>query len=66
MGYNLHELQLVSRLSHFIVRAPYQTVAMRKLKGPIMHLSRFPRVFLAHLPTPLERLDRLSAALGGP
>ena len=31
-----------------------------------MHLSRFPRVFLAHLPTPLERMDRLSAALGGP
>ena len=31
-----------------------------------MHLARFPRVFLAHLPTPLERLDRLSAELGGP
>lgn len=31
-----------------------------------MHLARFPRIFLAHLPTPLERLDRLSAALGGP
>ena len=31
-----------------------------------MHLARFPRVFLAHLPTPLERLDRLSRALGGP
>lgn len=31
-----------------------------------MRLARFPRVFLAHLPTPLERLDRLSAALGGP
>lgn len=31
-----------------------------------MHLARFPRLFLAHLPTPLERLDRLSAALGGP
>ena len=31
-----------------------------------MHLSRFPRVFLAHLPTPLERMDRLSDALGGP
>ncbi len=31
-----------------------------------MHLARFPRVFLAHLPTPLERLDRLSEALGGP
>lgn len=31
-----------------------------------MHLSRFPRVFLAHLPTPLERLDRLGRELGGP
>ena len=31
-----------------------------------MHLSRFPRVFLAHLPTPLEKLDRLSHELGGP
>ncbi|OED45192.1 D-cysteine desulfhydrase [Chromatiales bacterium (ex Bugula neritina AB1)] len=31
-----------------------------------MHLSRFPRVHLAHLPTPLEKLDRLSKELGGP
>jgi L-cysteate sulfo-lyase len=31
-----------------------------------MHMARFPRVFLAHLPTPLERLDRLSSELGGP
>ena len=31
-----------------------------------MHLARFPRIFLAHLPTPLERLDRLTAELGGP
>ena len=31
-----------------------------------MHLARFPRVFLAHLPTPLERMDRLSKELGGP
>lgn len=31
-----------------------------------MHLARFPRRFLAHLPTPLERLDRLSKELGGP
>ena len=31
-----------------------------------MHLSRFPRVSLAHLPTPLEHLPRLSAKLGGP
>ena len=31
-----------------------------------MHLARFPRVHLAHLPTPLEKLDRLSKELGGP
>ncbi len=31
-----------------------------------MHLSRFPRVRLAHLPTPLEPMPRLTAALGGP
>ena len=31
-----------------------------------MLLARFPRVFLAHLPTPLEKLDRLSRELGGP
>ena len=31
-----------------------------------MQLSRFPRVSLAHLPTPLEPLTRLSQYLGGP
>ena len=31
-----------------------------------MHLARFPRVKLAHLPTPLEPLARLSEHLGGP
>ncbi|MBZ0262499.1 MAG: D-cysteine desulfhydrase [Hyphomicrobiales bacterium] len=31
-----------------------------------MNLARFPRVRLAHLPTPLEHLERLSRALGGP
>ena len=31
-----------------------------------MDLSRFPRVSLAHLPTPLEPLERLRAHLGGP
>lgn len=31
-----------------------------------MHLARFPRLHFAHLPTPLERLDRLSKELGGP
>lgn len=31
-----------------------------------MHLSRFPRIKLAHLPTPLEPMPRLTEALGGP
>ncbi len=31
-----------------------------------MHLSRFPRVSLAHLPTALELLPNLSAELDGP
>jgi L-cysteate sulfo-lyase len=31
-----------------------------------MHLSRFPRVKLGHLPTPLEPMDALSRELGGP
>ena len=31
-----------------------------------MLLDKFPRVPLAHLPTPLEHLSRLSAQLGGP
>jgi L-cysteate sulfo-lyase len=31
-----------------------------------MLLARLPRIFLAHLPTPLERLDRLTEALSGP
>jgi len=31
-----------------------------------MNLGRFPRVRFAHLPTPLEPMDRLTAHLGGP
>lgn len=31
-----------------------------------MKLAGFPRIQLAHLPTPLERLDRLTKELGGP
>ena len=31
-----------------------------------MNLARFPRVCLAHLPTPLEHLPRLTRHLGGP
>jgi L-cysteate sulfo-lyase len=33
-------------------------------KEDLMHLSRFPRLHLAHLPTPLEQMPRLSEALG--
>mgnify|MGYP006137427091 CR=1 FL=1 len=29
-----------------------------------MHLARFPRRFIAHLPTPLERMDRLQKRTG--
>jgi len=29
-------------------------------------LTRYPRRFIAHLPTPLEKLERLTAELGGP
>jgi L-cysteate sulfo-lyase len=31
-----------------------------------MHLSRYPRLHFAHLPTPLEPMQRISEALGGP
>jgi L-cysteate sulfo-lyase len=31
-----------------------------------MHLSRFPRLHFAHLPTPLEPMEALSKELGGP
>jgi len=39
------------------------TVTTRDLRSAV---ERIPRVSLAHLPTPLERLDRFSAAIGGP
>ena len=31
-----------------------------------MHISRFPRLHFAHLPTPIEPLENLSKLLGGP
>lgn len=31
-----------------------------------MHLSRYPRISLGHLPTPLEPMPRLTEWLGGP
>jgi L-cysteate sulfo-lyase len=38
----------------------------KEAKERKMHFARFPRIRLAHLPTPLEPMDRLSAELGGP
>ncbi len=38
----------------------------REAENKTMHISRFPRLHFAHLPTPLEPLPRLSKALGGP
>lgn len=49
---------LKAPLAHTSVKDTCDAVR-RKLKG-------FPRVCLAHLPTPLEPMDRLSAHLGGP
>src|SRR5262249_23453158 len=43
-----------------------QTQAPLRRKSRPMHLSRFPRVRLAHLPTPLQPMDRLSEHLQGP
>ena len=40
-----------------------QTVTIEALRERILRLPRYP---LAHLPTPLEHLPRLSRALGGP
>jgi L-cysteate sulfo-lyase len=39
---------------------------MSKNRGIPVHLAKFPRLRLAHLPTPLEPMKRLSAELGGP
>jgi L-cysteate sulfo-lyase len=50
------------------VRLAPKAVASHRLGGKLgfMNLSRFPRVPLARLPTPIEPLDRLTAHLGGP
>ncbi len=43
-----------------------KTGSARNLERLDTVLKSFPRVRLAHLPTPLEPMDRLSATLGGP
>src|SRR5262249_29047856 len=37
-----------------------------RLWPPVMHIEKLPRFELAHLPTPIEKLPRLSRELGGP
>jgi L-cysteate sulfo-lyase len=41
-------------------------LATSRCKDLAIHLAKFPRVALGHLPTPLEPMDRLSEILGGP
>ena len=60
-------LHYISKISHLLIKSRAPIIEIRKLsKGHPMHLARFPRVFLAHLPTPLEKMERLSKELGGP
>lgn len=46
--------------------APGPDMTASLCKELSLTLARFPRVQLGHLPTPLEPMDRLSEALGGP
>ena len=61
---DLHLIWIISNLHLCFWSCECRIVQVMKV--PSMHLARFPRVFLAHLPTPLEKLDRLSRELGGP
>lgn len=45
---------------------PTADITQSLCKDLSIALARFPRVRLGHLPTPLEPMDRLSEALGGP
>ncbi|KNG92678.1 cytochrome C biogenesis protein CcmE [Pseudaestuariivita atlantica] len=51
-----------------VVRGENRSAALTQslCKELSIELARFPRVRLGHLPTPLEPMDRLSEALGGP
>ena len=42
------------------------TPSLARCKELAVSLSRFPRIRLGHFPTPLEPMDKLSKALGGP
>jgi len=45
---------------------PTSDLTLSLCKALAIELARFPRTSLAHLPTPLEPMDRFSEALGGP
>jgi L-cysteate sulfo-lyase len=40
--------------------------SIRRMTDPLIRINALPRAHLAHLPTPLEPMPRLSAELGGP
>ena len=48
------------------IRFYVRTSAFTASKRTRVHIDRFPRIGLAHLPTPLEPMPALSRALGGP
>ena len=58
----------MAQSEHIAPSEPLQTsdMALSRCKELSLTLARFPRVNLAHLPTPLEPMDRLSEELGGP
>jgi hypothetical protein len=49
---------------HWIMRPIGSTSRGNQTEEFFMHLARFRRVFLAHLATPLEPMERLSKELG--
>ena len=51
---------------HGFVHAAIAQIQVRGLDLKAMHIETLPRFPLAQLPTPIERLERLSRELGGP
>ena len=65
----IFRFQLISMLNYSKTSASpliFKTAARPQQGISAVNLARFPRVSLAHLPTPLEPLKNLSKTLGGP
>jgi len=63
----MRDSHIISQNWHFSLIDCDDNVNYRILMKPVrMKLDSLPRVSLAHLPTPIEPMKRLSAALGGP